>query len=357
MLTLEEELQLSYYRRIGEISADHGVFLVQDIRSKKVCVQKCLTVYDAEIYRSLMARPIAHTPRILALAETPPVLTVIEEYIPGDTLQEILERDGPLEESAVLDITVQLCRIVEAFHRCSPPIVNRDIKPSNVMLTGEGTVCLLDMNAAKRCGSGRSRDTVLLGTQGYAAPEQYGFGASGVQTDIYAIGVLMRTLLTGRPDGTLPAGRLKAVIDRCTALSPDGRYRSAAALRAVLERLRGGRQKSAGNWQRYLPPGFRTGDPMRWALAVAGYALLFSLCATLQVENVTGPVLQLNRIFLTLILLAMVLFTGNYLDIQSRTRLTAGRHFLLRLAGILVMDTLILFAGVALMQLAVRLVA
>lgn len=150
-MTLSDELRLSYYREIADIEADHGVFLVQDTRTKKIYVKKILPVYSLEIYQYLAQHPIEHTPRIRELAEDGNLLILIEEYIPGNTLQELLEQKGPLEEAAVLDICVQLCRILEAFHRCSPPIVNRDIKPSNILLTGDGTVKLLDLNAAKRC--------------------------------------------------------------------------------------------------------------------------------------------------------------------------------------------------------------
>ena len=74
---------------------------------------------------------------------------VIEDYIPGDTLEEILAREGSLPEAQVLDIAIQLCRILQAFYHAVPPIVNRDIKPSNIKLTEGGIVKLLDMNAAK----------------------------------------------------------------------------------------------------------------------------------------------------------------------------------------------------------------
>ena len=72
------------------------------------------------------------------------------------------------------------------------PIIHRDIKPSNIMITEQNHVVLLDFNAAKLYTNASTNDTVLLGTKGYAAPEQYGFGSSSPQTDIYAIGVLIK---------------------------------------------------------------------------------------------------------------------------------------------------------------------
>jgi len=196
-MTLEQELMLSYYKEVATINEDHGIYLVQDIRTGKFYVKKLLTVYNAEIYHYLMDHPIANTPKIYLAGESDGILTVVEEYIPGDTLEEILEEKKTLPEKQVIEITLQLSLILRAFHSCDPAIVNRDIKPSNIKISPDGMVKLLDMNAAKWTNAEAERDTKLLGTQGYAAPEQYGFGPSSVQTDIYALGVLMNVMLTG----------------------------------------------------------------------------------------------------------------------------------------------------------------
>ena len=107
-MTLEQELRLSYYMEIAGIDTEHGVSLVQDVRSKDFFVKKELTVYNADIYRYLQQHPIANTPAILLAEEDEQGLTVIEEYIPGNTLEEILEQRGPLTEAEVIEITRQL---------------------------------------------------------------------------------------------------------------------------------------------------------------------------------------------------------------------------------------------------------
>ena len=76
-----------------------------------------------------------------------------------------------------------------------PAIIHRDIKPSNIIITAYNRAVLLDFNAAKYYSCQSTEDTVLLGTQGYASPEQYGFGSSSPQTDIYSMGILFRELL------------------------------------------------------------------------------------------------------------------------------------------------------------------
>ena len=228
---MEQELELSYYKDAAPINESHGIWLVQDQRNGKFYVRKTLTVFNKDIYRYLKNNPIHHTPKIHHVVEDGSTLVVIEDYIPGDTLEEILAREGSLPETQVLDIAIQLCKILQAFHHAVPPIVNRDIKPSNIKLTEDGIVKLLDMNAAKYCNDLAAKDTVLLGTQGYAAPEQYGFGASNVQTDIYAVGVLMNVLLTGKlPAEEKATGKLRGIITKCTKLAPEQRYPSVDSL-------------------------------------------------------------------------------------------------------------------------------
>lgn len=354
-MTIQESLELSYYTRIADIEPEKAVYLVQDSRSRKIYVQKILSVYNMEIYRSLLENPIRHTPKIEALAQDKGLLYLVEEYIPGDTLQELLDTRGLFDEEQVIDIALQLCSILESFHACTPPIVNRDIKPSNIKLTPDGIVKLLDLNAAKRCGSG-AKDTVLLGTQGYAAPEQYGFGASNIQTDIYSMGVLMNVLLTGcLPGERLYPGRLGRIISKCTRLSPDSRPQSMEQLRRSLEALGSDGIDSAASWRRYLPPGFRSGNAVAGFFALLGYIVALYFCFTLQVKDATAVELFLNRAAITAIFIGIVLFSGNYLSVQEKLGIRGDKGIILKLLAVLAVDVLIMFAGLTLLSLIVSL--
>lgn len=354
-MTLDDELRLSYYKEIADIEADHGIFLVQDIRTKKIYVKKMLPVYSLEIFQYLMEHPIEHTPKIYELVEDRNILILIEEYIPGDTLQDLLDQLGTLAESTVIDISIQLCKILESFHKCQPPIVNRDIKPSNIKLTSDGIVKLLDMNAAKRYNGESQKDTVLIGTQGYAAPEQYGFGSSSVLTDVYSVGVLMNVLLTGNlTGGHIVNSRLRHIISKCTELSPKSRYQSMAALRITLESLQGNKSpQEPPSWKRFLLPGFRSLNPVGWFFAFAGYVFLFYLCWSLEVENAGFVELVINRVAISMISLAIILFSGNYLDIQAKIVVTKSKNVVIRILGIVAVDIAILFVGIMVMSIVV----
>ena len=354
-MTIDQELRLSYYQDVADINAAHGISLVKNVRTGKFYVKKRLTVYNAGIYRYLLGHPIANTPELYLAEEDETGLTVIEEFIPGDTLEELLEQKGTLPEEQVIAITSQLCSILAAFHSCTPPIVNRDIKPSNIKLTPDGVVKLLDLNAAKWSSGQSARDTVLLGTQGYAAPEQYGFGPSSILTDIYSVGVLMNVMLTGQfPNQGIAGGPLGRVIRKCVELSPAGRYQSMAELQAALPSPSGGPRTSnpVSSWRRFLPPGYRGKNVLTWLLATLGYFLLFSVCASLQVENAGPAETVLNRIACTIAAVGIVLFTGNYMGVQERLGLTRCRRWVRRL-GVALIDFAILFLAVILLDIVV----
>ncbi len=344
---LSDELTLSYYKPVADINSDHSIRLVQHTETKKFYVEKHTAVYNLDVYRSLMADPVPNTPAIFELAEDDSGLTVIEEYLAGDTLQEILDNKGVFTEKEVIDLLLQLCPIVSSLHHRNPPIIHRDIKPSNLILSPDGVLKLLDFNTAKYEIPDESRDTHLLGTAGYAAPEQYGFGASAVQTDLYSMGVLMNVLMCGGIPSERPAaGSLAPIIEKCTELNPSDRFLDVDELEMALKKLRDGKTDISGagslpSWFRFLPPGFRTAKPLYIMLAVLGYLLIFFLGFTLSLEARTPLDLWLNRIAVTVIMLLIVFFSGNYLGIQEQLPIARSKKWPVRLIGIILYDMLL----------------
>ena len=125
---------------------------------------------------------------------------IVMEYLAGKTLEEHLKstRRGFLSVKQVLEIGLALCDVFHYLHTQRPPLIFRDIKPANIILTDSGRICLIDFGIARLYRPGR-KDTGPLGTLGYAAPEQYGRGAQTTpQTDIYGLGATLQTLLTGK---------------------------------------------------------------------------------------------------------------------------------------------------------------
>lgn len=329
---------ISVYRDVMPLCEKGHIVLVQSQVDGQLYVKKHIQSYHPSIYRQLRETPVNNTPTIYEIYPGPAdpalpgtSLIVIEEYFSGSTLAELLAERGLFSEQETIDIALQLCRILMDLHKLSPAIVHRDIKPSNVMLLPDGTVKLLDFNASKPETANERRDTVLLGTAGFAAPEQYGFSSSTPQTDIYAVGVLLNMMLTGAlPWEKVAEGKLKKVIQRCLKLNPKDRYAGAWELYQVLKRVK--REKYP-----WLPPGFRTGRIYKMLIAIPVY--LFIVIFSLRVDSsaqdtAAGKVLM----HLTFLLLGFVpvFFYSNYMDMQRWFPLMRASDRRLRILGLVI---------------------
>lgn len=228
----DSKFPISFYKEIAPLHEEHQICIVQHIETRKIYIKKVMSIYNMDVYEELFRHPVRNIPRIYAMYETEQTLTIIEEYISGDTLQEIIDICTCLSPYDVLTYSIQLCTILNDLHNANPPIIHRDIKPSNVMITEDGRVVLIDLNAAKQFHTEKARDTKLIGTEGFAAPEQFGFGSSTSRTDIYAIGMLMQTLL-GPVASNNPM--IQPIIQKCLEMNPKDRYSSAEELRNVLQ--------------------------------------------------------------------------------------------------------------------------
>ncbi len=124
---------------------------------------------------------------------------LVMDFIEGRTIEDYVEQANgkPLPLEKVLDWGVQLCDVLGYLHTHQPPIIFRDLKPSNVMISESGHVYLIDFGIARVFKPGQSHDTVALGSPGFAAPEQYGKAQSTPRSDIYSLGALLHCLLTG----------------------------------------------------------------------------------------------------------------------------------------------------------------
>ena len=218
-MDLSERLAISYYKEIADINESHKVYLVQHQETKKIYVKKVLDVFNLDIYRRLSALSIQGVPQIIACCPIDNQLILIEEYVSGTSLEELLSAKKVTCHD-VLHYICDICTVLEHLHSLEPPIIHRDIKPSNIIITGYNRAVLLDFNVAKFFSEHMAEDTVLLGTKGYAAPEQYGFGSSTPRTDIFSLGVVLKEMLAVCPDYPSALNKITA---KCTNLNPKER--------------------------------------------------------------------------------------------------------------------------------------
>ena len=181
-------------------------------------------------------------------------LVVVADYVPGCDLRALVEEGGPLGLAHAQRMARCVCMALSALHKAAnPPIVHRDVNPGNIIANGEVAV-LVDLGVARVHRDDAIRDTRLLGTAGYTAPEQYGFRQTDARADIYSLGMVVRFMLTGREpgcearDGEMPAS-IAAVVEKATSFDPSARYQSAremgADLEAAFEVAQGNRDFSA----------------------------------------------------------------------------------------------------------------
>jgi serine/threonine protein kinase len=190
------------------------------------------------------------------------------QYIQGQTLEEYLQQapDGYLSETRVVKIGIKLAEILRALHSHSRqttpsldtkpvPIIFRDVKPSNIMITAGGKLYLIDFGIARFFRAGQKKDTTPLGSPGYAPPEQYGSAQTDGRADIYGLGVTLQTLLTGRDPLELaqgeqsrnpnqPSAQLRQLLDEMLAPEASQRPPTMRQVELRLLRLRPARKRS-----------------------------------------------------------------------------------------------------------------
>src|ERR671932_271009 len=227
-----------------------AVYLAEDLRlHRPVAIKVCSTRSLPSAEAAEAARFFESEALTLARLHHPGLTAVwdyfnegddwflVMEYVPGETLREMLKAaGGRLPVAQAVDYAGQLCDVLQYLHTRPEPIVFRDLKPGNIMVTPEGELKLIDFGIARLFSPGKSRDTAQFGTPGYAPPEQYG-GQTEPRSDIYSLGAVTHQMLTGHNPGAspfaLPPARavnpslspeIEAALIRATAHDPADRF-------------------------------------------------------------------------------------------------------------------------------------
>ena len=190
-----------------------------------------------------------HLPSIIDVIDCDDTFLIVMDYIEGKTLDYWLKHEGAQPQERVVEWAKQICDVLGYLHSRKPPIIYRDLKPSNVMLKPDGQIMIIDFGTAREFKERSIEDTACLGTQGYAAPEQYGgHGQTDGRTDIYTLGATMYHLLTGHNPSLPPyemypirkwnpslSSGLEEIVLKCTQRNPADRYQTCAELMYALE--------------------------------------------------------------------------------------------------------------------------
>lgn len=190
-----------------------------------------------------------HLPSIIDVIDRDDTFLIVMDYIEGKSLDHWLKKNGAQPQEKVVEWAKQICDVLGYLHSRKPPIIYRDLKPANVMLKPDGQIMIIDFGTAREFKETSIEDTSCLGTQGYAAPEQYGgHGQTDARTDIYTLGATMYHLLTGHNPSLPPyemypirrwnpalSSGLEKIVLKCTQRNPNDRYQNCAELMYALE--------------------------------------------------------------------------------------------------------------------------
>ena len=240
-VSLPESLKAQYSLLSCLRDGERSVYLAQDQAGWKAVIKIQSAGREDSLRREYeLLRSLRHPqlPRPLAYISSGGTEYLVREYIPGMSLYELVESHGPLKRKQALVAAKSLCQVLDYLHRQTPPVIHRDIKPQNIVIDESFCCHLIDLGIARHHRPGQSGDTVFIGTEATAPPEQFGYRQTDQRSDIYSVGMLLRFMLSGslEPLPRLPGcARLRCIAQRCTAFDPRRRYSSAAALLRALK--------------------------------------------------------------------------------------------------------------------------
>lgn len=232
----------------------YTTYLVKSIRDNKcwamkIC-DKTTQNYNSAVRENILTEPymmqkLEHPaiPEVIDIIEDEDALFIVRDYIEGETLETVVKLYGAQPTDKVIEWSKQMCGTLGYLHSQNPPLIYRDMKPHNVILTTDGTVKFVDFGIMRTYKPNQKSDTCCLGTKGYAAPEQYGGSQTDARTDIFGLGMTMFRLVTGidpneppyeiKPicsiNPGLPKG-LEYIISKCIRPNPAERYQSCEEL-------------------------------------------------------------------------------------------------------------------------------
>ena len=262
----------------------------------------------------------------------------IEEYVNGKRLDDYFqEKKATLEQ--VVDVGIALCEGLAPMHKLN--LVHRDIQPKNIIITNEGSLKIIDFDISRKENENATHDTTLLGTVGYAAPEQYGFAQTTNRSDIYSIGAVLKELSS--------FSELDKIIAKCMEMDPANRYENVERLKNELEKIKGQTERKDNDFgsssykdmefgtetnngeSDELPkltlkyviktiPGFRRGNFIFMIIAIIMYGMFLSapLSAIMEYKYNTQLQRVLGGIFYMLGCIIPYMYFANIGDIARR---------------------------------------
>lgn len=260
-----------YYKKIGLLGEDEKTAM-KLVRNEEGNTLLCKRIDSSllPIYRKLINVEHENIVTVYGITKDEYGILVVMEYFPSKTLEEKMLENGIFSIRDMKSVILQIAKGVSTIHDLG--IVHRDLSANNILIDKSGRVKITDFGIARMYDKDKNADTRILGTHGYAAPEQFGFIQTDRKADVYAIGVLMNVMLSGKmPNEKLYKGdsKLMDIIQRCTSMKPSDRYE----VEEIVDLL-GYKISNISILKRRIIksiPGFRSGNKVKMTLAIIEY--------------------------------------------------------------------------------------
>lgn len=301
----KSKLLLWQFREIGQINKN-TVVVYNDYLQRQM-ILKILPRQNLPVLKDIMKIKHPNLMEIYDVMDDGINCNCLCEFVFGNNLDKIVYTKMGVDPKIAEKWMVQLCNGVETLHQKN--IIHRDITPNNVMIDYEGNIKLIDFNISREKKQSASRDTTVMGTAGYASPEQFGFTQTGFGADIYAMGVLLNFMLTGKmPNEKLCSGKYASIVKKATQIKEEDRYSNVYQMELALQG--NGNEKLSFSDKFLLNlPGFRSNKTSHKVIAIIGYVLYFILlyCA-IDVTFINGDVESLINGFVAWSLVPYICF-------------------------------------------------
>jgi serine/threonine-protein kinase len=252
---IKEGGQGAVYEAIDE---QRHIYAVKEMLDRSLDAKERDEAIDRFEAEAKMLQGLRHPriPRVYADFKDDGRQYLVMDFVRGEDLEDILKRDGKIAEPQALTWAGQICDVLEYLHNRTPPIIFRDMKPSNIMVEPDGNIKLIDFGIAKVFQ--HAQRGTQIGTPGYAPPEQYQ-GLATIQSDVYALGATLHHMLTGRD----PRDQMPFSFPPVRDLNPAVSERTAAAVDKAVEKFAEDRFASIGEFAAALQPARPQVQPAR----------------------------------------------------------------------------------------------
>lgn len=214
-----------------------AVYLATDSTDNFVVYKKIKGENRILLYKRIADSGLEFFPKIFKMDYSDGVNYVIEEYIEGKDLRKLL-KEG-IDYDKAVELTEQLMEAVNCLHKLDPPLLHRDIKPENIIVSPDGKLRLIDFDAAREYDDDeKEHDTVMLGTRGYAAPEQFGFNQTDVRSDIYSVGIVCNQIFENIDVSANKKAKILKCFSKATMFDPNERYHNMEEMLQAFKKAR-----------------------------------------------------------------------------------------------------------------------